>query len=344
MGRKTVYNDVFSEELWEKVNKDNKDLLNDFVDYKKSSNKSSQTIYQYYQAMRIFFIWNLEYNDNKFFIDLKKREIIRYFNYTITEKRVSSNRMAFIRSVLSSFSNFIEMILDDEYPNFRNIVKVTEPVIKETVREKSVFTEEELMDCLQELEKRKMYQEACYLALGMCCGARKSELLRFKVEYFKEEYIVFGCMFKTPEKIKTKGRSENGKMLYKYTFVQPFIKYFTLWMKYREENNIQSEWLFVTKSLDGIYRQANVSNANYWCQRIGEILGKDFYSHSLRHYFVTNMKRKNLPDDIIVEIVGWADPTLIKVYNDLNTSDIMSKYFDENGIKENIQNGKLTDI
>ena len=67
MGRKTVYNDVFNEELWEKVNKDNKDLLNDFVEYKKSSNKSSQTIYKYYQAMRIFFIWNLEHNNNKFF-------------------------------------------------------------------------------------------------------------------------------------------------------------------------------------------------------------------------------------------------------------------------------------
>ena len=39
MGRKTVYNDVFNEELWEKVNKDNKDLLSDFVEYKKSSNK-----------------------------------------------------------------------------------------------------------------------------------------------------------------------------------------------------------------------------------------------------------------------------------------------------------------
>ena len=40
MGRGTVYNNLYTPELWEKVNPDNKGLLNDFVAYKRSSDKS----------------------------------------------------------------------------------------------------------------------------------------------------------------------------------------------------------------------------------------------------------------------------------------------------------------
>lgn len=342
MSRETVYNKIFTEEDWNIVNKNNKILLDDFVDYKKSSNKSPDTIIQYYNALRIFFIWNLNNNDNKFYIDLKKREVIRFFNYVISDLKASSNRMAFIRSTLSSFSNFIEMILDDEYPSFRNIIKATEPVTKETVREKTILEEEELKECLQKLVVDKKYQEACYLALGMCSGSRKSELLRFKLSYFNEENIVFGCMFKTPEKIKTKGRSANGKMLHKYTFMNPFKEYLDLWVKERERLNIDSEFLFVRKTTSG-YEQALVSTANSWVNTIEKVLGKDFYSHSLRHYFVTSLKKKSLPDDVVVEIVGWADSSLIKTYNDIDMSETIGQYFDENGIKDNIKVGKIND-
>ena len=40
MGRKTVYNSLYTPEVWEKVNVENKDLLDDFVAYKRSSDKS----------------------------------------------------------------------------------------------------------------------------------------------------------------------------------------------------------------------------------------------------------------------------------------------------------------
>ena len=56
-----------------------------------------------------------------------------------------------------------------------------------------------------------MFQEACALSLAMESGARKAE---FKVDFFKPEYIVHGSLYRTPEKIKTKGRG--GKMLNKY--------------------------------------------------------------------------------------------------------------------------------
>lgn len=46
--RPNVYNDnLTSPEKWEKVNKENKALLKDFLGYLRMSNRSPQTIFQY---------------------------------------------------------------------------------------------------------------------------------------------------------------------------------------------------------------------------------------------------------------------------------------------------------
>ena len=112
LGRKTVYNEVFSEEIWQKVNPENKALLDDFVAYKKSSDKSAQTILQYYQMIRLFFCWNYEYNGDKFFVDMRKREFVKFFGHCVETFGWSPARTATVKSALSSMSNYIENVLD----------------------------------------------------------------------------------------------------------------------------------------------------------------------------------------------------------------------------------------
>lgn len=246
-------------------------------------------------------------------------------------------------------STYIENILDDEYENYRNIVTKIEISEKQPVREKTVLTQEQIDKCLDKLIKQEKYQIACYLALAVASGSRKQELLRFKISYFKDEYIRFGCLYKTPEKIKTKGRTSKGKMLEKWTFVSMFKPYFDLWMKYREENNIKSEWLFVRKNEDGEYEQASVATVNSWCSYISSVLGVPFYSHAARHRYVTMMKESKLPDGVIVALMGWESKngsglSMVSVYSDLDESDMLSDYFDENGIKTDIRVGSLNDV
>lgn len=348
LSRVTTYNSIYTPELWGKVNPENKALLRDFLAYKTSSNKSHQTIEQYGQILRLFFCWNLKDNDNKFFCDIKKRDFVRFFGNAVTEWRWSSNRTAMVKSVLSSLSNYIENILDDEYENFRNIVTKIEVSEKQLVREKTVLTQEQIDFVLAELTKQKKFQAACYFALAIASGARKQELLRFKTWYFKDEYIEYGCLYKTPEKIKTKGRTNQGKMLYKYTFANIFKPYYELWMKQREELGIESEWLFVTKELKtGNYVQAEIGSADFWCKTISKILGVPFYSHAARHRYVTMMKESKLPDSVVVYLMGWSKTSganLIGVYSDLDDSEELADYFDENGIKTDIKVGSVSDI
>ena len=181
--------------------------------------------------------------------------------------------------------------------------------------------------------------------MAVASGARKSELLRFKVDYFKDENIVYGCLYKTPEKIKTKGRSSKGKMLNKYTFVNMFKPYFDLWMKWRKENNVESDWLFVIKR-DKEWGQANVANANAWCDIISKYLGRTFYSHSARHRYVTMMKESKLPDSVVIELMGWKKGSgdMLALYNDNDESEMLGDYFDENGIRTDVKEGTVNDI
>lgn len=347
MGRGTVYNNIFDEKDWEKVNQENKQLLDDFIEYKKSSNKSAETLKQYYNMIRLFFIWDYKNNGDKVFVNLKKRELIHFFGTAVETWDWSPSRIATVKSSLSSLSNYIENILDDEYPDFRNIITKIETPSKKPVREKTIMTQEQIDDCLFKLCEAKKYQVACYFALACYSGARKSELLRFKTSYFEDSNLILGgCMYKTPEKIKTKGK-DGGKMIEKYIFAKQFKPYFDLWMKQRKEEGINTEWLFVTKS-SGEWKQAIVSNANFWCESISECLGTTFYSHAARHRFVTMMKENNLPDEVITQLVGWtADnggaSSMVGVYSDVDKDTLLEKYFSADGITQ-VKQGSITDI
>ncbi len=64
-------------------------------------------------------------------------------------------------------SNFIENILDEDFPDFRNIINKIPAPASQLVREKTVFENEDLEELLNKLVEEQMYQEACCLALAM---------------------------------------------------------------------------------------------------------------------------------------------------------------------------------
>ena len=154
-------------------------------------------------------------------------------------------------------------------------------------------------------------------------------------------------MYKTPEKIATKGRGSRGKMLYKYVFVQQFQRYYDLWMEERKRLGIESEWLFVTRDREnGGYKQAEISTVGVWAKVISGILGCDFYFHSLRHFLISYLRAKKLPDPVIIELIGWnkeSGGAMISIYDDNEIIDSFADYFDENGIKD-VQTTKLSDM
>ncbi len=283
MGRTTVYNNITTPELLKQVLDDNMYLTKEFLDYLKSIDRAKTTIYQYEQDLNIFWSWNLQFNNNKEFTKITKREFSKFQNHAINEWQWSPKRTRRVKSVISSLSNFIENILDEEpeYEGYRSVIKKIENPVNETVREKTVFEKEELQSLLDTLVENKKYEQACMLSLAMSSGRRKSELTRFKVSYFTEDNVMFGSLYKTPEKVTTKGRGSKGKLLYLYVFKNQFDPYLRLWMEEREKLGITSEWLFPDKTSDGYNNEVaiGIDTLNSWAETFSRLLEKDFYWH-----------------------------------------------------------------
>lgn len=330
MPRKTKQNDITSPELLRQVNQDNMRLKQDFLDYLKSVQRSPKTIAGYDNDINIFWAWNLKYNSNKFFPKITKRDYAAYQSWLINENGNSPARVRRLKSAISSMSNFVTNILDDEddFKDFRPVVRKIENPAMQQVRKKTVWSDEALDMLLAKLTESSQHKKACALALAMCSGRRKAELCRFRVDDFKDENLVCGgALYKTSEPIKTKGFGM-GKYIYCYTLAKKFKPYFDAWMAQRAELGIESEWL-LPDSVDPS-KQMSETTLNSWADTFSRMTGEDFYWHSIRHLFVTNLVRSGIPDNVITQVVGWESASMCKVYTDIDTEEQIGMYFNEN--------------
>lgn len=331
MPRKTKQNDITSPELLRQVNPDNMRLKQDFLDYLRSVQRSPKTIAGYDNDIDIFWVWNLTRNNNKFFPKITKRDYAAYQSWLINENGNSPARVRRLKSAISSMSNFVANMLDDEdeFKDFRSVVRKVENPAMQQVRKKTVWSDEALDELLDRLTEAGQHKKACAVALAMCSGRRKAELCRFRVDDFKEENLVCGgALYKTSEPIQTKGFGL-GKFIHCYTLAKKFQPFFDAWMNQRKELGIESEWLFPATGSPG--EQMGDTTLNSWANTFSRMTGEDFYWHSLRHYFTTHLAKLGLPDNVIQEIVGWESADMVRVYKDMSAEEQISQYFDENG-------------
>ncbi len=331
MPRKTRQNDITSPTLLSQVNPENMRLKNDFIAYLQSVQRSPKTIAGYENDIDIFWVWNLQHNGNKFFPKISKRDFAAYQHWLINENGNSPARVRRLKSAISSMSNYVENILDDEeeFKGFRSSIKKIENPAMQQVRKKTIWEDSELDALLDKLSKSGEYKKACVLALAMCSGRRKSELCRFRTDDFKDANLVCGgALYKTSEPIQTKGFGL-GKYIFCYTLAKKFKPYFDAWISEREAKGISSKWLF--PSAQNPNEQMSETTLNSWANTFSRMTGEDFYWHSLRHYFTTHLAKLGLPDNVIQEIVGWDSADMVRVYKDISAEEQISQYFDENG-------------
>lgn len=325
MGRRTVYNKLTEVDSIDTISKKNRELLLAFLDYCTINNKAPQTVKQYKAQLLVFFVWNKEHNGDKFFVNLRKRELIEFFAYGRLQLKWSPNRLASFKAVLSSLSMYIERVYDEEYPTFRNLIPSLGPITITQVREKTVLGKEEVEQTLYVLVRMGKIQEACWFALLYSSGMRKSEVAQMQVDFFVPENTICDIMYKTPP-IRTKGRGEEGKVVPRYVFIYTFQPYLEKWLKKREELGITNKELFVVKR-NGEWVPAKISTFNSWASFIGTIMGKDFYCHSLRHAWTTELKRGGYPSSIIQKLQNWASADMVEVYSDIGGEEEIENFF-----------------
>jgi integrase len=331
MARKTFKKVITSEELIEQINPQNKRLVDRFL--RNFATKRSEASVKIYQSnFNIFFCWNLQNNENKFFTDIRKTEMMDFFDYGSSELKWSPNRYANVWSSLNSLSTFIENVLDDDYPDFRNQVKKIEKQPKANVRKKTILTDDQIQNLLNYLSEKNS-QQACLLALACYSGARISELFRFTTDLIDLNNLAYEDLFiETSEEIKTKGRGKLGKGLYKYILKAPFEPYYLKWLEEREtvmkELGVSHNHLFIKRNGS----PATPDTARVWIKSWEKYLTNeepsnvnhnpvDLYAHAFRHYLCTYLAKIGLEQELVVEIFGWSSSEMFNIYNDMTAKD-----------------------
>ena len=124
--------------------------------------------------------------------------------------------------------------------------------------------------------------------------------------------------------------TKGGKYLECYTLAKRFRPYLNAWMNERKEKGIESEWLFPDQA--DMSKPMQITTVNSWAITFSRLSGRDFYIHSLRHYFVSALSRAGIPDNVVVQIVGWSSSEMFNVYNDNPKDDQIAQYFKDGEI------------
>lgn len=327
--RRTFRKKITDPKITKCINVYNMSLMEKFLS-NLSIKRSPKTVFVYRSNLIIFFTWNLRKNGDKFFCDLKKFEIVDFFNYAVAEMRWSPNRFAQMHSTLSSFSTWIETVYDDEYPDFKNLLPKIEKPFKEPVRKKSIFKKEELDTLMKWLGFMEKPHQQCLLALAMASGARISELARFTTTMIDEEHTAFdGLFLETTEEMQVKGRGTRGKHIVRYIIKDLFLPYYKAWLPVRnkimKKNGKKHDYVFIKSNGDPATQQT----FRGWMAKWDNVLNKHFYPHSMRHFWTSYLLKVGVEKELVQELQAWSSDTLVDLYNDNTAKDRKWKGLDK---------------
>lgn len=268
---------IFNKETWEKVNKDNKDILEDYVLELRSKKKSEGTIYQYTADLKMFFVWAHDnIGEKKTILDFKKRDFRKFFLFLEERSPARINR------VQCSIRNLLEFCTqdDDEYEDYEiNIMRNIKGLVKEKVRDIYFLTDEQIQSILQRLLDQGKYQQALYLCVSYESAGRRNEVHQITKHNFVNA--------SQTNKVVGKRRKE-----FQLLYFNKSREIAELYLNQRGEDNIDSMWVV---GKEGNRKPASYETLYNWTIEFRKVLAEiegteeiEFNPHSLRHSALEN--------------------------------------------------------
>ena len=265
-------NSFYSDKLYEKVSKENKEILEDYILEMKSTGKSEKTIYQYVADIKMFYCYGYSATNNKSILELKKRDFRRFF-LTLQDNGASSAR---INRIQCSLRNMLEFVTNDDdiYEDYEiNVMKGIKGLQKEEVREIFFLTNEQIELIIDKLIEKKKYQLALYLSISYESAARRNEVFQIQKHGFLERN-------KTNEVIGKRGKK------FQLFYFNRSKEIAEMYFKQRGEDDIDSLWIIGRGEKK---RPAKYESLYNWTVSFRKILEKEtgeyleFNPHSYRH-------------------------------------------------------------
>lgn len=290
-----------TEEMYDKVNKEYKQLTKEFI---KNQGLSPKSQIQYESVIRQFgWFMHTQLND-KPFNKISKRDFLNYISYLREDRKMSSSAIGIRKSVISSFCNYLEnIIVGDEdfeqYDKFRNFTRGLPAIPKTQTYDKVKVTRNEYLYMMEELEKREHWLGMAWLATAFNVGARRAEIIQFKTEILSYDFPE-DAPHVMSHNVRLKGRGEDGK-IEPYMINREAFEYMKMWI---DKRGYEHEHIFTTKH-NGTFQQMDESWADYFCANIlSEILGRRINPHLFKASCVTYLLESGVPLEIVSKFVA----------------------------------------
>lgn len=217
----------FNETDWKNLSEENRELYDDYMLELEAQGKAVKTIKQYGFDIRAFMCWLVKEKNNKYILDLKRRDF-RTFFLTLQRAGTSAAR---INRVQSSIRNLLEFAcVSEDYDYEVNAMSHIRGLQKEPVRKIVFLSDKQVNILIDELLKRKKYQKALWVSLAYDSAGRRNEILQIEKKGFlknNQSNVVVGK------------RGKHFRLIY---FNRTKI-IFRLWEKQRGEDDIPSLWV-----------------------------------------------------------------------------------------------------
>ena len=313
-----------TDEQWQKLNKFNRKITEEFLE--ESTSLSPKTLRQYRSALQIFFYWVYEHCDDKSLLEIKSRDFLKYQNFLV-RRGMSSSGVRLKRAAISSLNGYIITYYEDEWPTFKNFItkKITAPTLND-LHTKQPMNAEEWELLLKNLEEREQWQKIAYLKFTYSSGCRRAEsrqLLKEVINYLpiiKEKKIknedgieeIKNIKFYTTHDIRCKGKGFIGKVR-KLQFDQEALDAINKWLEVRGEDDCP--YIFAVKR-QGKYQQAGEGLFNDWCKDdFSKVINRRVHPHQLREQRATNMVLYQNKDIRAVQaLLGHASSSTSEIY------------------------------
>ena len=272
--RGRIYNNFYTPELWEQVNKENKRIIDDFISECKQRKKSKGTINGYYQDLRIIMIYILKEHDNKSVLKMNKKDFRGMSLYFTEECNMSSARTNRLKSSINSLLTFCED--DDDYDYDVNMSKKVKGIPKERVKDDEddfFITFEEFTKVRDILIEKGKLQSAALWSLAFDSAGRRNELFQVQkhgLENSNKTNIVVG---KRGKKFALVYLDDTKEIIRKYLEKRGDDDIDSLWYRNEDGNKVE----VTSKALYD--RICSISKI------VSDVRGEEcnIFPHSLRH-------------------------------------------------------------
>ena len=272
-------NNLYSDEVYEKVNKESKLVLEDYILELKAKGRAVTTIEQYVFDIRMYLCYICENANNKSILELKKRDFRNFF-LMLQETGKSSAR---INRVQSSLRNLLEFVVDDEdeYEDYyQNPMKKIKSIEKNPTREIVFLEDKEIDYLLNYLIEHNKIQKALYVSLSYDSAGRRNEIIQV------EKYSFLDDEKSTTNEVVGK-RSKKFTLMYSNRTKEIAKK----WLEERGEDDIDSLWV---SYYNGEARPLRYETLYAWAISFRSILESEYDKdlplnpHSFRHSSLEN--------------------------------------------------------